>query len=57
MYREWLDMVDDFFDLTMHYTHLGRWNSGGSWGAKDSNTQSVSEAHRYRALLDYVEGR
>jgi hypothetical protein len=57
MYREWLDMVQEYFDLTMHYTHLGRWNSGGSWGAKDSNTQPVSQAHRYRALLDYAEGR
>lgn len=57
MYREWLDVVAEFFDMTVHYTHLGRWNSGGAWGAKDSNTQPLSQAHRYRALRDYVEGR
>ncbi|TVR51744.1 MAG: hypothetical protein EA425_06390 [Puniceicoccaceae bacterium] len=55
MYLEWLDTVAEYFELTMHYTHVGRWASGGSWGAKDSTNQSVSDAHRYRALRDWVQ--
>lgn len=54
MYMEWLNMVSNYFHLTMHYTHTGRWASGGSWGAKDSTDQSIQDAHRYRALVDWV---
>lgn len=56
MYIEWQNSVKNYFELTCHYTHTGRWASGGSWGAKASTDQSLSDAHRYRALKDWVEG-
>jgi regulation of enolase protein 1 (concanavalin A-like superfamily) len=55
MYLEWLNKVKDYFDLTCHYTHVGTWSSGGAWGAKSSTDQSVSNAHKYRALRDWVQ--
>lgn len=55
MYLEWLNTVKDYFELTCHYTHVARWSSGGAWGAKASTDQSLTNAHRYRALKDWVE--
>lgn len=54
MYLEWLETVEDYFALTCHYTHVGTWASGGSWGAKASTDQSANNAHKYRALRDWV---
>lgn len=54
MYMEWLNTIDDYFEVTCHYTHVGTWSSGGAWGAKATTDQSINDAHRYRALLDWV---
>jgi hypothetical protein len=56
MYYEWLESCDAYFDLTMHYTHVGTWASGGAWGAKSSTNQSLANAHRYRALVHWQQG-
>ena len=54
MYLEWLEVVSQHFKLVMHYTHVGTWSSGGAWGAKASTNQSIADAHRHRALRDWV---
>jgi hypothetical protein len=56
MYVEWLDTVKNHFELTCHYTHTGIWQGGGAWGAKESTAQSIDDAHKYRALRDWVAG-
>ncbi len=54
MYLEYLNAIDDQVAFGAHYTHTGTWASGGAWGAKESTWQSLADAHKYRALLDYA---
>jgi hypothetical protein len=54
VYREYLDRLDDHFDLFLHYTHNGTHSSGNSWGAKRCIGEPLRDAHKYRALLDYA---
>jgi hypothetical protein len=56
-YRYMLDRWSQHFALFMHYTHTGRWtNAAGqsSWGALDHTGQPLAEAHKYRAIVDWV---
>ncbi|MDQ8184649.1 DNRLRE domain-containing protein [Pelagicoccus sp. SDUM812002] len=54
-YLYMLDEMDEHFALFMHYTHAGNWTSGGAWGAKEYTGQPLTQAHKYRALVDYVD--
>jgi len=54
MYNEWLSAIDTLFELTCHYTHVGTWSSGGSWGAKSRTNQPIQQAHKDRALVHFV---
>jgi hypothetical protein len=60
IYDEYLYMFDrysDYFKVFMHYSHTSTWtNSAGqsSWGAKERTGQSLAEAHKYRAIVDWV---
>lgn len=53
-YLYMLDLMEGYFSLYTHYTHAGNWQTGGAWGAKAYTGQLLSEAHKYRALVDYV---
>lgn len=56
IYNEYIYMLNRWktkIKLFVHYTHLGLWSSGGSWGAKETCSQSLSLAHKYRALVDW----
>jgi hypothetical protein len=55
-YKYMLDHWSKYFTLFVHYSHTGTWTNKqyeSSWGAKDHTGQSISEAHKYRALLDW----
>lgn len=60
---DWANSFTDAsrYDLVCHYTHYGIWavNSTGisSWGAMETDLQSLSNAHKYRGLKDWVEGK
>lgn len=60
IYAEYLFMLDRwsaYFDLFTHYTHTGRWTNAvgqSSWGALDHTGQLLSDAHKYRAIVDWV---
>ena len=54
VYQHYLGELEKHFGLFMHYTHNGSHSSGNSWGAKRHIGESVEEAHKYRALRDYV---
>lgn len=57
IYNEYIYMLDKYapyFELFNHYTHAGSWSSGGAWGAKASTGQPLSQAHKYRAIVDWV---
>ena len=56
-YTYMLERFSQYFTLFMHYSHTAKWtNAAGqsSWGAKDHTGQPLSEAHKYRALVDWV---
>lgn len=60
---DWANSFTDAsrYDLVCHYTHYGLWavNKTGisSWGAMETDLQSLSNAHKYRGLKDWVEGK
>jgi hypothetical protein len=53
IYREYLDAMSPHFDLFMHYVHSGNWGSM-AWGAERSIDQPLDQAHKYRAIVDWV---
>jgi hypothetical protein len=51
-----LSQYSQYFSLFMHYSHTGKWTNDAdqsSWGSLDHTGQSISEAHKYRALVDW----
>jgi len=56
IYNEYLYMLNSwkpYFTLFDHYCQYATAASGGAWGAKESLTQLLSDAHKYRALVDW----
>ena len=37
-----------------HYLHNGQWSSGGAWGAERTVGQPLAEAHKLRAIYDWI---
>jgi hypothetical protein len=55
-YMYMLSQYSQYFSLFMHYSHTGKWTNDAdqsSWGSLDHTGQSISEAHKYRALVDW----
>lgn len=53
-YIAYLDAMAPIFDEFWLYAHSAAYGSGGAWGAKEYIGQPISEAHRYRAIVDWV---
>ena len=58
LYRDLLSTWETGGGLFMHYSLVRRpsW-MWGSFGALEWVDQPLNQAHKYRALLDYIEGR
>jgi hypothetical protein len=54
VYLDYLGELEEHFGLFMHYTHNGSHSSRNSWGAKRYIGEPAVDAHKYRALRDYV---
>ena len=54
LYTRYLDGISPYLSIFTHYVHNGRWGSGGSWGAESYVGQPLSEAHKLRAMLDWM---
>jgi hypothetical protein len=54
LYTSYLDGVMPRLDRFVHYLHNGQWSSGGAWGAEQYVGQPLSEAHKLRALYDWI---
>lgn len=58
VYDEYKYMLDTWnsngISLFMHYTNVGTWEAKQAWGAKNNTGQSLSTAHKYRALVDWI---
>jgi len=54
IYREYLDTLSRYFDCIAHFSQVGIWGGSGCWGAKQYTGQPLAEAHKYRAIVDWV---
>ncbi len=55
-YSRFLNAYKNMFSLFMHYCHSGAFSGQGSWGAVEYVGQPLSQAHKYRALVDFAKG-
>jgi hypothetical protein len=54
LYTIYLDTLQYYIPHFSHYVHLGTFGSGGCWGSLEYTGQSLEDAHKYRALVNYV---
>jgi hypothetical protein len=54
LYCEYLQEMSKYFSHFSHYCHVGQAESKGCWGCIEQTGQSVSEAHKYRALAEWA---
>ncbi len=52
---EYLREMSRYFDHFCYYAHVGGAKDRGAWGAIEYTGQPLAEAHRYRALVDWVK--
>ena len=54
IYKSYLKAMSPFYSLFVHYCLTGGAGYGGSWGAQEYTGQSIAEAHKLRAMKDWV---
>ena len=54
IYIEYFDAMAPYFTMFSHYTNVGTFGDGGCWGAKEYTGQPMSQAHKYRAIYDWM---
>lgn len=58
IYNQYIYMLNQYapyFELFCHYTLTGSWSSGGAWGANAYTGQPLKDAHKLRALYDWIK--
>lgn len=55
VYTEYLEALDDYMPLFAHYITVNTFAENNCFGAKEYTGQPMSEAHKYRALFDYIK--
>lgn len=54
-YIEYLDMLnEEGVELFSNFSYVGEFSKWGSWGVLEYQDQPLHEAHKYRALLDWM---
>lgn len=53
-YTTYLQGIAPHIGVFAHYNHSSSYSSGGAWGAKEGIGQAISQAHKYRSLVDYA---
>jgi hypothetical protein len=58
-YKDYLTMLSEYVPLTMNFMYSGRYSDqhGNAWGSKESITQPIDQAHKYRAIQDWISER
>lgn len=55
VYMEYFTALEDAgVEMLNHFTAVSGWSQYGAWGAKEFVGQSMDEAHKYRALYDFM---
>jgi hypothetical protein len=55
LYLEYLSGMSKYFDFFCHYAHVGKAGHGGAWGCIEYTGQPLAEAHKYRALQEWIQ--
>lgn len=55
-YKAYLDTLAEYVPLTMNFMYSGAYSEqyGNAWGSKESISQSIDQAHKYRAIQDWI---
>lgn len=54
IYMTYLEAVSQYFKVFVHYNHVSTYASGGAWGAEERVGQPIAEAHKMRAIIDWM---
>lgn len=55
LYTEYLQEMSNYFSHFSHYAHVGKAGDRGAWGCMEATGQSISDAHKYRALVEWAK--
>jgi PKD repeat protein len=55
-YKKYFETLSEYVPLTMNFMYSGRYSEqyGNAWGSKESIDQSIDQAHKYRAIQDWI---
>ncbi len=59
LYTTWLDGIAPYYDLINHYSLVsphGRFGDDNAFGLKEYQGQPEAEAHKFRAVADWIRG-
>jgi hypothetical protein len=54
LYTDYLDGIAPYLGTFSHYLHNGEWGSGGAWGAERFVAQPLDQAHKLRAIFNWI---
>lgn len=54
LYAVYLTALKPHLDVFVHYLHNGQWADGGAWGAESHVGQPLQDAHKLRAIYDFI---
>jgi hypothetical protein len=56
-YKDYLTMLSEYVPLTMNFMYSGHYSDqyGNAWGSKEFIGQPLDQAHKYRAIQDWIK--
>ncbi|MGE5557271.1 MAG: hypothetical protein ACM3WV_01525, partial [Bacillota bacterium] len=54
IYTEYFNVMKPYYQVFCHYNHVSTYGSGGAWGSEEYIGQSLSTAHKRRAIVDFI---
>ncbi len=54
LYIDYFNALKPYYSLFVNYARTGVYGSGGAWGAQERTGQSLSTAHKLRAIYDWI---
>lgn len=54
LYTNYLDGIAPYLNTFSHYLHNGQWGPGGAWGAERFVAQPLDQAHKLRAIFNWI---
>lgn len=54
LYQEYLREMSKYYDVFIHYAHVGKRSDRGAWGALEKTGQDLATAPKMRALVEFA---